>query len=484
MRLPAPGLAHKAYSPNLVLAIVCLGIFLAALDQTVIYGALPGIMNDINLPVTQLDQAAWIVIGYLLGYTFAMPLLGRISDVYGHGKIYSVSLLIFIAGSILVALSTSLQWIVAARIIQAIGGGALVPVAMAIAGDLFTDRRRAIALGIIGAAVEAGGAIGPFYGAALSQYWSWQWIFWINVPISLGVIAVVFLFVPRNPRVQSRIDYAGGFLIALILTLFSLGISQQSGQSHFVVYLLVFLLAAIALSIFFVWRSRRMAAPLIRLAMFKNPTFSAANITNFFIGGALIIAMVNVPLMSDTIMGKTPLEGGLRLLRLTVMLSIGAIIGGVLCRRWGYRLPTATGLLVSSLGFFLMSRWPLDIADPLLTLHLAVCGCGLGLVIAPLSTAVVDSAGAEQRGLASSILIMMRMVGMIIGLAAITSWGMGRFHLMTASLSLSDILNNPQEIVPPLLNLFHDFFLAAMVICLIALIPTWWIKEKRPSRNR
>jgi MFS family permease len=163
------------------------------------------------------------------------------------------------------------------------------------------------------------------------------------------------------------------------------------------------------------------------------------------------------------------------------MLSIGALIGGFLCKKLGYHLPTVVGLVLSSIGFFFMSRWPLTLADPQMTLHLAICGFGFGLVIAPLSTAVVNSAGPEQRGLASSLFVMMRMVGMIIGLSAITSWGMGRFRLMTASLSLTDILNKPDEIVQPLLNLFHDFFLAAMVICLIALIPALWTREKRKT---
>jgi EmrB/QacA subfamily drug resistance transporter len=481
MRLPTRERVKKAYSPNLILAVICLGIFLAALDQTVVYGALPGMMNDINLPITKLDQAAWIVIGYLLGYTFAMPLMGRVSDVFGHGRIYILSLLIFMVGSVFVALSTSLQWMVGARVVQAIGGGALVPVAMAIASDVFIERRRAIALGIIGAAVEAGGALGPFYGASLAQYWSWRWIFWINLPVSLITIVMVLLFVGQSRRSKGKIDYLGGFLIAAALAFFSLGISQQSGQRYFLVCLLGFLFVAILLSAFFILRAVRIPEPLIKISMFRNVTFSAANITNLLVGGALIIAMVNIPLMSDTIMGRTPLEGGLRLLRLTIMLSIGAVIGGFLCKRLGYRLPTVVGLILSSIGFFFMSRWPLTIADPQMTLHLAICGFGFGLVIAPLSTAVVNSVGSEQRGLASSLFVMMRMVGMIIGLSAITSWGMGRFHLMTASLSLTDILNKPDEIVQPLLNLFHDFFLAALTICLIALIPALWTREKRKT---
>ena len=150
----------KSVSPYLILAVTCSGIFLAALDQMVVITALPDIMVDIKVPVTELDQAAWIVIGYLLGFTVAMPLMGRVSDVYGHARIYVVSLLVFLAGSVLAATATNLPWLVAARIVQAVGGGALIPVTMAIAGETFPLHRRAVALGMVGAAAEAGRCIG------------------------------------------------------------------------------------------------------------------------------------------------------------------------------------------------------------------------------------------------------------------------------------------------------------------------------------
>jgi EmrB/QacA subfamily drug resistance transporter len=407
--------------------------------------------------------------------------MGRVSDVYGHGRIYILSLLIFMVGSIAVALAISLQWIVGARIIQANGGGALVPVAMAIVGDVFTERRRAIALGIIGAAVEAGGALGPFYGAALAQFWGWRWIFWINLPISLLAIFIVLLFLGESPRARGKIDYIGGLLLALALGFFSLGVSQQSGQSYYFVYILGFLVGSFLFFAFFILRIARVSEPLLKLSMFRNVTFSVANLINLLVGGALIIAMVNIPLMSDTIMGSSPLEGGLRLLRLTIMLSIGAVIGGFLCKRFGYRLPTILGLILSSIGFFLMSRWTITIADPQMTFHLAICGFGFGLVIAPLATAVIDSVGEEQRGIASSLIVMMRMIGMIIGLSAITSWGMGRFHLMTASMSITEIMAGPEQLVESLLGLFHDFFLVSAGICLVAVLPALWLGRKKKS---
>ena len=143
---------------------------------------------------------------------------------------------------------------------------------------------------------------------------------------------------------------------------------------------IIFLAAAAVLFAAFIVRALRVPDPLIKLSVFKNMLFSAGNLTNLFVGAALIIAMVNVPLMSDTILGQTPLEGGLRLLRFTVLLSLGALAGGFLCKRFGYRLPTIVGLVLSTVGFIFMSRWTLTIGDPDLSIHLFVTGFGFGLV--------------------------------------------------------------------------------------------------------
>lgn len=251
-------MGEKPASPTVIMIVICLGVFVAAMDQTVIYGALPGIMVTIRLPVFKLDQAAWIVIGYLLGYTFAMPLIGRVSDVYGHGRVYICSLLLFMAGSVLVAVSTDIYWLVGARIFQAVGGGALVPVAMAITGEMYTGRNRAVALGIIGAAVEAGGAIGPFYGALFAQFWKWQWIFGLNIPISLVILVVVFLFIRPGKRVKAKIDYLSGILLAIGLSFFCMGISQQNSQEDYLVKLIGFVAVSVVFFVLFFIRCRKM----------------------------------------------------------------------------------------------------------------------------------------------------------------------------------------------------------------------------------
>jgi len=466
-------------SPSLILAVSCVGIFIAALDQTVIYGALSDMMPDLNISILELDRAAWIVVAYLIGYTFAMPLMARISDVYGHSRIYILSLLLFMVGSILVAVAPNLEWIIIARVVQAIGGGAMVPIAMAIVGDVYPQGKRAIPLGIIGGVVEGGSALGPFYGGAIVEVLDWRWIFWINLPISMISIALLFFLLRSKSGTRIRVDYIGGILLAAGLAFLSLALSQRPEQFDSYVYTLTVSLMSVICFCFFTFRELRTDEPLIRLSLFRNIAFSAANVTSLITGAALIMALVNVPLMGQTILGASPIEGGLMLFRLTILMCIGAIGGGFLCRFFGCRIPTVAGLLLSAVGFFFLSRWGLDIADPYMTLHLIITGLGFGLVIAPLATVVVDSVMEKYRAIGSSIVVMTRMTGMIIGLAALSTWGMGQFHMMTAGMSIEQIVGSPDEVVEIALQLFHDFFTASIYICLIGIIPALLLRQKK-----
>ena len=164
--------------------------------------------------------------------------------------------------------------------------------------------------------------------------------------------------------------------------------------------------------------------------MFRARAFVAANASHLLIGGALIIGMVTIPLMANTLLGESPLGGGLMLLRMTVAIPFGAVLGGVVCQRYDYRLPTALGLLLAALGFWLMSGWGLDIADPWLTVHLATAGFGFGLLIAPIALAATNSVSDDARGAAAALITTSRVVGMTLGVAALTAWGTGRFDAL------------------------------------------------------
>jgi EmrB/QacA subfamily drug resistance transporter len=463
--------------PYVALIPVCIGVFIAADDQTVVVTVLPRIMLDMNVPVTELDRASWTITGYLLGYLVAMPLIGRLSDVWGHRKIFVWSMVLFMIGSALVALTTSLDWLVATRVFQAVGAGALVPVSIAIVGDLFPPNRRGLPMGLIGASAEAGGVIGPLWGGIIIRYLDWQWVFWINIPLGAAVLVGIAVLLRPSPRYSAKVDYLGGVLIAASLAALTLALSRVDARDLLMVgYLAVFG----ASSVLFVVRQRLVAEPLLPSSMFRHRAFNAANVTHMLVGGALIIGMVTVPLMANTVLALTPLEGGLRLMRLTAGISAGAALGGAACRRLDYRIPTVAGLLLAATGYAFMSRWDLNVADPAMTVHLVTTGLGFGLVIAPIALAATNSVGAGDRGAAAATITAMRMVGMTLGLATLTAWGTGRFQVLVAGIPFA-----PQEgetfaqsqqrfqaqTVDAGLTLFNDFFLVAMGVCLVALLP-------------
>ena len=209
------------------LLVLCAAVFLGALDQTVVVTALDRILGDFSIPTTQLDHAAWIISGYLLGYVVAMPLFGRIGDRFGRREALLAGFALFLGGSAACSMAGSLWPLVAARVVQAAGAGALVPVAMAAVADLYPRERRAVPLGILGAAAEAGGALGPLWGAFLVQHWGWRIIFQVNVPAAALLLVLAWWLVPRGGRDAGGVDVAGAVLIGASLTFLAMGLARS-----------------------------------------------------------------------------------------------------------------------------------------------------------------------------------------------------------------------------------------------------------------
>ncbi|TMC20468.1 MAG: MFS transporter, partial [Chloroflexi bacterium] len=314
------------------LTVACIGVFITALDQTVVVTALPQIISDLQIPITQLDHASWIISAYLLGFVVAMPLMGRVSDIHGRRRIFQLCLTIFGLGSLLCAIapllgktfdlhflsvfdaihlhidttSPGLTWLISARLFQAIGGGALVPVAMAIASDFYGDKRRGLALGIIGAVTEAGGVLGPLYGALIVEHLGWQYIFYLNIPLVLGLMIATQRFIPKGIRLQEGTDWLGALLLGLALTCLGLGLAQQgtslgltashaSNPQNNPLALVLALLFFIA----FIVVERKVRWPVVELSLFKRLPFIATSLVSLLVGAALIIAMADIPIFVD-----------------------------------------------------------------------------------------------------------------------------------------------------------------------------------------
>lgn len=419
----------------LTIAVVSLGVIFTALDQTIVVTVLPEMMLDMEIPVTSLDQASWIITGYLLGYTVAIPLVARVSDAYGHALVFRGSLVLFAITSILVALSPNLPWLVGSRVLQAIGGGAMVPVGMALVAQSLPGNRKAIAVGIVGASAELGIVLGPLYGGGITAALGWRWLFWLDVPQAAIILFAVWA-IPnrRNPHV--RVDYLGGIILAAALTVLVIALSQRGlfTLSSPLAYILA--ASGVLLTLGLVVHQSRAEQPLLTSIFFRSRIALAALSTKFLVGAALIIALVTVPLMADTVLGQSSLEGGLRLMRLTGAIPLGAIVGSYAVYRVGPRTVTVVGLLVAAAGLFLMSTWTLDIAEPRLSLHLIVAGLGFGLVVAPLFVSAMEAGSSNYQATAASLVTVCRMAGMALGLAALSAWGMEHFHFLTAGLEL------------------------------------------------
>ena len=470
---------------------LCLGVFIAADDQTVIVTILPDVMFDLRVGPSELDRASWAITGYLIGYTAAMPLMGRVADRFGYRNTYLAAMGVFMLGSTAVALSPQLprlllgnepefSWMVAARVFQAIGGGAVIPISIAAAGELVDGRHRAIAYGLIGASAEAGGVIGPLWGGAMSELLSWEWAFWINIPLSLVVVALL-VRLPAGSRHAVKVDVIGAGLFAAALTLLTVALTRVGEPDSLLV---ITALSAAAVTVALVWRTVASPNPLFPRALFRLLDFGSANVAHFLIGAALIIGMVAVPLMSSTVYAEDALEGGLRLLRMTIMIGVGALIGGVITQRFGPLFPAVAGIAFSVTGFLLMSGWELDLRDPAMTLHLALTGLGFGLLIAPVADSAMRRVGSDMRGAASSLLTVSRMVGMTAGLAVMTALGTVQFALLVADLPAFSLDPAVQAQIQAAsteagLQVFNDFFRYAALTMALALPPVLLMTRRR-----
>ena len=474
----------------IILAVIGLGAFITSLDQTVVVTALPSVMLDLKVPIAELDRVSWIITAYLLGYTVSMPLIGRVGDVYGHARVYQVSLVVFCVGSSLVAVSSNLEWMVGARVVQAVGGGATVPIGMALAIGLVPEGQRGLALGVVGASAEAGSMLGPAYGGAIVEALSWRWIFWLNVP-QAAVIFLALVWLPNRPADGAKVDYMGGVLLVAALLVLCLGLSRSDLFTFDSAYPFLLAGGGVALVAILVLVEAKTCQSLLIPILFRSWAFLSANLTQILVGVALIIAMVTVPLMANTVMGKSPLTGALWLLRLTGAIPLGAVTGGLLLNRLGARPVTVSGLALVTIGMFLVGGWELGVRDPVLTIHLVITGFGFGLVIVPITFCAVEAARDDYRATAASWVMVSRMMGMTLGLAALSSWGVSQFQVLTAGLEFPFAL--PGEVAAlaearvveysislnnAILELFRRFFLAGSVAALIAILPVLIMRRR------
>lgn len=481
---------------QVLLALAGAGLFVAALDAYVVVTLLPAMMSDLGLTIEHLEQATPIITGFLAGYVVAMPLLGAFSDARGRIPVYAACLAAFGVGSVITATSglwtfAGLPWMVAGRLLQGLGGGGLVPLSLALAADLYRDRARTVALGSVAALQEAGSVFGPLYGASIAAaavaQGGWRFVFWLNLPLALlcgvGIVLAARRVALPAAGESSSVDWLSALLLGAGCGLLVLALYPDD-PDHRATNALVVPAGAAAIAVLagYAWRHVRQLDPLIPRDMLRSTTFAGVILANVVIGAALIVALVDVPLLGRLVFNETQLASGLLLTQFLIGVPVGAIAGGLLAGRIGNRVTAAPGILVSAVAFVQMSGWsaneltmrvgPARVAD----LALAACGLGFGLVIAPLTAAVLSLTRRQSHGLSTSLVVLARTMGMLIGLAALTAFGLYRFHqiLGTPVLTDPDLRTRVKHLealaAAAFLQEYREIFLIAAVLCALAAV--------------
>lgn len=439
---------HSPGSPKRRLAagISSTAVLLAALDAYVVVTIMTDVMTDLGIPFDRPERATPIVTAYLLGYVAAMPLLGQLSDRIGRARVIQGCLLAFAAGSAISAAAGSLPLLVGGRLLQGAAGGALLPVTFAVVSDLWDAHSRPVPLGMVGAVQELGSVVGPLYGAAIATLIGWRGVFWINLPLAALAMAAVGRALPmENTRSSVKVDVGGGLILAAALGAVIVGLYNPNPEQAVLpawgpVALGVGVAGLVALGL---WE-RKSTARLLDLSRIHTRSLSATAVCSLLSGAALMVTLVDVPLLAQTLLGRDTLGGALILSRFLAALALGALVGGVAAYRFRNGRVASIGLLLSAAAYLLIARWPQGIESarwalgpaslPRLDVDLALAGLGLGLIIAPLASAALKSANAEQHGVVSASVVVARMMGMLIGIAALSAAGVHRFQELTADL--------------------------------------------------
>ena len=412
--LSIPVLSHRRVL--IIIGALLLGMFLAALDQTIVATALPTIVADLH----GASHLSWIVVAYLLAATVSTPLWGKLGDQYGRKFFFQAAIVIFLCGSALSGLSQSLTELIAFRAVQGLGGGGLMVGAQAIVGDVVSPRERGRYQGLFGAVFGMASIIGPLLGGVFVEQLSWHWIFYINIPIGAVALAVIAMQVPGGlGRVHHVIDYLGTALLILSVTclvLFtSLGGTTYPWGSPTIVG---FGVAGAVLLGIFAFVERGATEPVLPLHLFSIRAFSVTSLVGFIVGLALFGGVTYLPVFFQIVHGESPTTSGLELLPLLVGLIICSTGSGIVISKTGrYRVFPIAGTALMTVGIVLLSRIGIGTSLVTVALDMFVLGVGLGCVMQVLVLIVQNAVPYSELGVATSSATFFRSIGGSFGVA-------------------------------------------------------------------
>ncbi|HET9481926.1 MAG TPA: MDR family MFS transporter, partial [Candidatus Polarisedimenticolia bacterium] len=411
---PALGLSPRAKLE--ILGAVLLALFLGALDQTIVGTALPRIVTDLGGN----EYYTWVVTIYLLTSTITVPFYGKLSDLYGRKPMMMFGVFVFLIGSALSGLSQNMAMLILFRGIQGIGAGALFPIALAVIGDLYTPAERGRYQGLFGAVFGISFIIGPALGGLLTDFVSWHWIFYVNIPIGIVSLIVLARLLPTIKRegATRNFDLAGAsvFIVAISALLVGLTNKQTGEWTDPAVGGLI--LASAILGAIFVAIEARATEPIIPLGMFRNRTYTASIVSTFLVSFGFFGAIIFLPRWFQFVNGSSATESGYQIFPLLIGLIGSSIISGILVSRTGrYKAIILTGLVLMTAGIALMTQLRADTEITTLWAWMFVTGAGIGPTLSVFTIVVQNAVPFKQLGVATSNLTFFRQIGGSVGLA-------------------------------------------------------------------
>jgi len=413
---PALGLDRRAKFE--ILGAILLALFLGALDQTIVGTALPRVVTDLGGN----DLYVWVVTIYLLTSTISVPFYGKLSDLYGRRPLLMIGISIFLVGSFLSGLSQTMWQLILFRGLQGLGAGALFPISLAVIGDLFTPQERGKYQGLFGAVFGIAALIGPALGGFITDTWSWHWIFFVNIPIGIVSLIVIWHLLPtvKRPDASRNFDLlgAGVFIVGVALLLIGLTNKQTNDWTDPSVGGLL-LVSFVLLAIFLVieWRAKE---PIVPLDLWLNRTYAGSMTAVFLASIGFFGSIIFLPRWFQVVRGVSATLSGYQVMALLVGLIISSIISGQIVARTGrYKWLTVASLLITALGLYLMTNLKTDTDLPVLWFWMFVTGVGIGPSLAVFTIIIQNAVPFDRLGVATGNLTFFRQIGGSVGLAIV-----------------------------------------------------------------
>jgi len=393
-------------------------MFFSSLNQTVVGTAMPRIIGELG----ELSLMTWVTTAYMLTSTTIVPIAGKFADLWGRRVTYIGGLVIFMLGSALCGTSTSMVQLIIYRGIQGIGGGIMMPLAMTIVGDVFSPEERGKWQGIMGALFGLSSVLGPALGGWIVDHASWQWVFFINLPI--GIMATVTIYLglkgEKMPADKVTIDYAGVFLLIVGTSALLLGLNLGGTEYPWVSWQIISLLGiALVGLVLFVKAEQGAVEPILKLTLFNNRIFLVSNILGFLLGLGMFGSIMFLPLFFQGVLGVSATTSGNTMLPMMLAMMLASVIAGRLAIKFTFRTMYIAGIVLMTLAFYLLSTMNVYTSQVTAGLFITLLGAGIGIVMPVITLAVQSAFGAEQRGVATSATQFFRSIGGTIGMAVL-----------------------------------------------------------------